>query len=679
MKISREWLSDFVDLGGISDQDLARRLTSIGHAVEGIESVDGDTVLEIEFTTNRIDAMSHLGLARELAAALGQTLQEPATRALNPAPEGVEVAIRIDAPQMCARYSALVIKGVRVGPSSEHVRRRLQAVGLRPINNVVDATNYVMLATGHPLHAFDLERLAGRAVIVRGGIEGETITTLDGVERRIDPQTIVISDAEKAVALGGVMGGSNSEITDATTELLLECAWFEPSMIRRTARRLGLKTDASYRFERGADQEDTLRALAMTYELIKAQGGGEINESIDVIPESRVTRSILLRPNILERATAGTVDPSRAGEILKAIGMDVTEVEGGTEAIIPSWRSDLTEEMDLIEEILRFEGYETIEARLPPVPTGDVRHDEVADLEETLRDDLVAAGLSEVVNYAFVHPEWNAAASDENGVALTNALNENISAMRVSAVPGLLETVQHNRAYGTRDGGIFEVGRTYHWKGEAVTEARVAAFVLFGNRPARWGEARTAWSYFDAKGIVERIGRRYGVTLSATVAEGGWVGKGADLVTADGRVLAVVGTPSRRLLDRFELRSDVVAGEIDLHVLASSRRAPAMKRVSKFPGVPTVVALLHGPDLTFGKIVSSIRALNVPHLREIGLWDRFAQPGSSEIKTAIGLWFQADDRSLTQEEVANESQILAETLTRDLGVRLANSERTGNP
>lgn len=674
MKISREWLNDFLDVSALSDDEIAQRLTSIGHAVEGIEKHGDDSVFEIEFTTNRIDAMSHQGLARELGAAIGRPIGEAAAGELYPSPEGVDVAIRIDAPQMCARYSALIIKGVKVGPSSERVRQRLEAVGLHSINNVVDATNYVMMAIGHPLHAFDLNRLAGRAVIVRGGIEGETITTLDGIERRIDPQTIVISDAEKAVALGGVMGGRNSEISESTTDLLLECAWFEPSMIRRTARRLGLKTDASYRFERGADPGDTLRALSMAAALIEAEAGGERGECIDVVSEPRPVRSILLRDELLERATANRIPRSEASELLRAIGMTSVEADHGLTVEIPSWRSDIFEEMDLVEELLRFHGYGSIDAELPRIPAGDVRHDAIADLEESVRDDLVAAGLAEVVNYAFVHPEWNEAISDEQPVAVTNALNENISSMRLSPIPGLLETVQHNRAYGTRDGAVFEVGRTYHWKGEQVTERRVAAFALFGNRPVSWGDTRAQWNYFDAKGIVERIARRYNVTLAASASDAGWLERGAALKTDDGALLACVGLPSRRLLDLFELRSDVIVAQVDLCALAEARRSPRMSPVSKFPGIPMVVPIMHGPDLRFGEIVDAIRGMEVPHLRDIGLWDRFVQPGSDEVKTAIGLWYQADDRSLTQEEVASANQAMAEKLTKRLGVRLANSQ-----
>src|SRR5207253_1380437 len=253
MKFSRAWLQDYIDLGGLSDEDLGRRFTDIGHAVEAMERHGDDTVFDLEVTTNRVDAMSHRGMARELAAALGRVVA-----GFSPPNGNLKVAatppqIRIDVPQMCHRYTALAIRGISIKPSPVKIARRLEAVGLRPINNVVDVTNYVMLALGHPLHAFDLDKLADATIIVRAGNRGEAIKNLDGEMRKIDSDTVVIADAKRAVALGGIIGGFDTEITQSTRNVLLECAWFDPSTIRRTARRLGIKTDASYRFERRVD------------------------------------------------------------------------------------------------------------------------------------------------------------------------------------------------------------------------------------------------------------------------------------------------------------------------------------------------------------------------------------------------------------------------------------------
>src|SRR5690349_521552 len=243
MKFSRDWLNDYVDLGGLSDAELGVRLTNIGHAVEAVDKHGDDTVFDLEVTTNRVDAMSHRGMARELAAALGKSVRAGFNRPAEAGRHTSTATIKIDAPQMCHRFSAMVIRNVAIKPSPPDISRRLEAVGLRPINNVVDATNYVMLALGHPLHAYDLDKLADATIIVRAGKAGESIRTLDGETRKIDAETVVIADGKRPIGLGGIIGGFESEITNATRNVLLECAWFDPSTIRRTARRLGIKTD----------------------------------------------------------------------------------------------------------------------------------------------------------------------------------------------------------------------------------------------------------------------------------------------------------------------------------------------------------------------------------------------------------------------------------------------------
>src|SRR4051812_45767615 len=313
MKFSREWLSDYVDLSDLSDDQLGVRLTEIGHAVESTESHGGDTVFDLEVTTNRVDAMSHVGMARELAAALGRETHVGRTLQSDLAADGrtgesdPRVIIRIEAPEMCARYTALAIRGITVKPSSPLVAKRLEAVGLRPINNIVDITNYVMVALGHPLHAFDMDRVSGQTIIVRRGKPRETMKTLDGEMRKIDPDTVVIADAQRAVGLGGIIGGFESEITASTRNVLLECAWFDPSTIRRTARRLGMKTDASYRFERRVDPNDTLFVISEAARMIVESGGGIAETPIDVVAAEVTPKTIRLRSTKLEEASAGSV------------------------------------------------------------------------------------------------------------------------------------------------------------------------------------------------------------------------------------------------------------------------------------------------------------------------------------------------------------------------------------
>ena len=662
MKLSRDWLSDSVDLSGLSDTDLADRFPQIGHAVDSVEKHGDDTVFDLEITTNRIDAASHVGMARELAAALGRGAPalSPASSAKSAAGGGSAPLVRIDAPEMCRRYTALVIRGVNIKPSPHHITTRLEAVGLRPINNVVDVTNYVMMALGHPLHAFDLDKLAGPAIIVRAGKPNESMKSLDNEMRKIDPQTVVIADAQRAVALGGIIGGFESEITNATKNVLLECAWFTPGVVRRTARRLGIKTDASYRFERGVDPNDTVAAAQMAAQMIVELAGGKAEAPIDVVAVETKPVALRLREAKLAEASAGMIGLGYALDLFRRLGFDARPVEGAIEVTVPTYRGDIHEEIDLIEEVLRFYGLNKIPSALPRLTTGDVRREAVDVAEDRIRDLMVGCGLTEVVNYAFYRRQYNATFSTDQPVDITNALSENLDAMRLSLLPGLLENIAFNRAYGTREGSLFEVGRTYHRDGARVREVQRAAFVLYGKA-----------DFFDAKGIVEQITQRFHVEASYSRSEKPYLqsGKQASAWLGDQEV-ATIGVLTRDVLQMFDIKGEVIAGEIAVEPLTASTAEWKMTPVARFPGVPMILAVTHGADLEYQKLIDAIRSFKVPYLHEVGLWDRFVPENSNTIKTTLGMWYQAFDRSLTQDEVTALQQQLASRLAAALPVQI---------
>jgi phenylalanyl-tRNA synthetase beta chain len=673
MKLSRRWLSDYIDLSNLADDELVRRLTDIGHALEALEKQGDDTVFDLEITTNRVDAMSHLGMARELSAALGRELIAPRTpRSLANARDDKAVKIRVEAPHMCRRYTALAIRGVTIKPSPPAVQRRLEAVGLRPINNVVDATNYAMLSLGHPLHAFDLDKLAEATIIVRAGNRGEKIKSLDGETRAIDPQTVVIADARRPVALGGIIGGFDSEITNGTRNVLLECAWFEPAVIRRTARRLGLKTDASYRFERGVDPNDTVAASLLAAKLIVESGGGNAEAPIDIVAVETKPETARLRTTKLREASGGVIGIDFAIELFRRMQFGVRRTTDEIEVTVPTYRRDIHEEMDLVEEVLRFYGLNNVPAALPRLTTGDVRREPGDVLEDQLRQILVGCGLSEAINYAFIRPQYNALFTGEKPVTVTNALSENVSAMRLSLLPGLLDTVVFNRSYGTRDGAFFEVGRTYHRQGERVREHRRLALVMFGSIGSHWGEAKRPVDFFDVKGVVEQIGDALHVPLTFAPSEEPWLrtGRRAGVWLAN-RTLAGVGFLTSEILQTFGIKGDVAAVEIDVEALLQSIGDWKMQPVPRFPGVPMILAVTHAPDLQYQRLIETIRSFAVPYLHEVGLRDRFLPEGEKNVvKTTLGMWYQAFDRSLTQEEVSALQQQLAARLTQTLPVRL---------
>jgi phenylalanyl-tRNA synthetase beta chain len=672
MKFSRQWLNDYVDLSDLSDDQLGVRLTEIGHAVEATESHGEDTVFDLEITTNRVDAMSHIGMARELAAALGRSTKAMATSP-STASAGSSATIRIEAPEMCARYTALAIRNITVKPSSPLVARRLEEVGLRPINNIVDITNYVMVALGHPLHAFDLDRVSGQTIIVRRGKPGETVKSLDGEMRKIDADTVVIADAQRPVGLGGIIGGFESEITAATKNVLLECAWFDPSTIRRTARRLGLKTDASYRFERRVDPNDTLAVISEAARMIVESGGGIAEVPIDIVAAEVKPKSIRLRSARLHEASAGSVGIGYALDLFRRLGFDTEQVHDGLLVTVPTYRGDIFEEMDLIEEVLRFFGLNNVPAELPRVTTGDVRREAADVAEDAIRDVLVGCGLSEVVNYSFIRPEWNALASDEQPIAITNALSEAIAAMRLSLVPGMLDTVVFNRSYGTRDGALFEVGRTYHRAGDRVREHHRVAVVLYGSIGTFWGDAKRPADFFDIKGIVEQIASKMHVAVTFAASDQGWLRSGKRAIAWHGdQQVANVGFLAAEVLQAFGIKGDVAVADIDVEaMIASSDTEWKMAPVARFPGVPMILALTHGRDLEYQRIIDTIHSFGVPFLHEVGLRDRFVPEGTDDIiKTTLGMWYQAFDRSLTQEEIASHHHQLASRLAAMLPVKL---------
>jgi phenylalanyl-tRNA synthetase beta chain len=675
MKISRDWLGDYVDLTDLSDDEIARRMTEIGHAVDSVERVAGDTVFDVEFTSNRVDAMSHLGLARELAAGFGRSLLfESMERPAETSGE-TDFEIRIEEPALCSRYTALLIEGVNVRPSGSRVQQRLEAVGLRPINNVVDATNYVMLAVGHPLHAFDADRLKQRSIIVRRGKPGETIRSLDGETRKLDDQTAVIADGSSAVGIGGVIGGAESEIGSSTRNVLLECAHFDAASIRRTARRLGMRTDASYRFERGVDPNDTVATALLAAAHIIAEGGGRARFPRDVVARAVAPLTVVLRSETLPAASGGAVGMGYALELFRGLGMECQSVADGLRVIVPTYRGDIHEESDLVEEVLRFFGFNNIPPSLPRVTTGDVRSDPVRETEERVRSLLSGCGLNEAITYAFVPPHWNELFSDEESLNLDNALTENISSMRLSIIPGLIEAAVYNRSYGTRDGALFEVGRTYHRHGSAILERPSVAFVMFGAAAGHWGDTRRPADFFDVKGVIETLLERSHISAQVQPLERKWLKKGQGaMATAGGREMARFGQVNRETLHGLGMKGELFAAELDLDLFAGGGTGWKMTQVSRYPGLPMVVGLMHGRDLPYARLIAEVERMKLPYVHEVGIRDRYAPDASSEeVKTTLGVWYQAADRSLTQEEVAGIHQQLVERLTAVLPVRVAAS------
>ncbi|HYJ46301.1 MAG TPA: phenylalanine--tRNA ligase subunit beta, partial [Pyrinomonadaceae bacterium] len=484
MNISYNWLTE-LSATELNPRELAELLTRIGLAVEVVHEVAGDSVLEIDLTSNRPDCLSHLGVAREVVAASGGRL------ALNAdAPKRVEeraeslTGVEIQDPDLCPRYSARIVRNVTIKPSPDWLVKRLEAIGQRAINNVADITNYVLHEQGQPLHAFDLAKLAEHRIVVRKALGGEKLKTLDGVERSLDPEMLVIADASRAVALAGVMGGEDSEIADSTRDVLIESAYFNPASVRRTSKLLGLRTEASYRFERGVDYAGVLRAQERCVALICELAGGTATENaIDIYPRHIEPPMVSLRPERVKALTGLEVGTDEMLRILLALGFVQRDAmsslgSAGFQAtgrtltfIAPTWRVDVEREEDLVEEVARHAGYEKITTELPASGlAGEYQPSERK--RRALRGALVSSGYDEAISFSFIDAEHDerfqllpGLVKSEEGegrfVTLTNPIIEGVTRMRPSLLAGVLDALRNNFNHGTRDVRLFETGRVF--------------------------------------------------------------------------------------------------------------------------------------------------------------------------------------------------------------------------
>lgn len=620
-----------------------------------------DSVLEVEITPNRPDCLSVVGVARELSALTGAPFRLPEIAVKESGDSVSDLArVRIDAPDLCARYTVRVINDLRVGPSPAWMAARLRAVGLRPISNVVDVTNYVLWELGHPLHAFDHATVREATIIVRRAGRGERFRTLDGQERELDDSTCVIADPARAIGLAGVMGGANTEVTEGTTRVLLESAWFDPATTRRTSRALGLRTDAAYRFERGADVEALVSASDRAAQLMADLGGGTVARGmIDVYPSPRVRPRVRLRMSRVERVLGIAPPRAEARRILVGLGLPVKDHGDDLEVDVPSFRRDLAIEDDLVEEIIRVWGYDKIPSTLQPTTVHLVERPASLRQAEAVRRALVAAGLSEVVGSTFTDPPHAAALpTSSDPLALVNPLSQDAALLRHHPLVGVLGAVALNLRRQQAGVRLFEIGRTYERRESGKPEEpRWATLALSGTRgePA-WYRPTEGMDVYDAKGLAEHALRALGVT--AVVRTGGALSGFEDdrhgsLVAADGTVLADFGEVAPRVRGAFDIDAPVFAAVLSLDALAT--RPPASIRYEALPRYPAVqrdVAFVidAGSEVTAAGIESAMRELSGALLRGLTLFDLFRFP-DGRLSLAWRLTFQAEDRTLTDDEV----------------------------
>jgi phenylalanyl-tRNA synthetase beta chain len=677
MKISINWLKEFVDVESAPRQ-LKSDLTMIGLNTESFTQVDDDWVLDVEVTTNRPDCLSHYGVARELATLYRQTLKRAEVAVMESGPPALgAAAIEIADPDLCARYCGRVVQDVEVGPSPDWLVKRLEAVGQRSINNVADITNYVLMELGHPLHAFDLSRLRRQKIIVRRAKPGESLRTLDGVNRTLAHENLVIADGERPVALAGVMGGEDSAISSSTHSVLLESAWFEPVSIRRTSKAQGLHTEASHRFERGADIEMAPLALDRTAALIEELAGGKVlHGMIDVFPRPNHRQDLVLRRSEILRILGAEVSWEEVERILRGLGFQ-PERRGqeGWRVSPPSFRLDVSQEIDLIEEVARHFGYDRLPARVRPVPPR-VERDMTRDKILTVSSLLVTLGYHEIITPAMVDPAESERFASCTPVMLANPLSQDASGMRTSAVPSMLRAIGWNLDRSLGDVKLFEMGKTYSTNSQGSPEER--RVLMLGStghrRPASIYDNEVNLDFFDLKGDVETILTAFDVPnltfepSGPSYYEEGFSGR----ISTQGATLVAIGALCQDLGREYKLRQAVWIAEFDLErLLGFSLRSRRFQPLSKFPAVERDFSLIVPDAVPYAHVSEAIIGLAAEETSDFRPVDHFRSGSipAQHYSLLLRVTFQSNTHTLKSEEVAALGQRLLAALE-PLGIRL---------
>lgn len=667
MFISHEWLKELTETR-LSPPELRERLTMVGLAIDAVEEHGADAVLDVEVPSNRPDCLSHVGIAREVTVIENGVLRIPAGEQIRSEGRAENfTSVEIKDPDLCPRYAARLVRGVKIGPSPDWLAKRLETIGQRPINNVADITNYVLHELGQPLHAFDFQKLGGQRIVVRRATPGEKLTTLDGVERELTPDTLVIADAEKPVALAGIMGGEESEISTQTTDVLIESAYFDPHSVRQTARKLGMDTEASRRFERGADCEGVLRAQQRCVQLICELAGGVATEdAIDVYPHPFPPRVVNLRPERVPGLTSLTVPDAEIVRILTGLGFEqLVSTDDRLSFKVPSWRIDVEQEEDLVEEVARHTGYEKIASELPPSSaSGEYQPTELQ--LRSLRRALNAFGFDEAINFSFIQQENrfelipSLAGHEDDQPQLANPIIEDAAWMRSTLLPGLLHSVRHNLNHGIRDVRLFEVGRIFSTTiaKELPQETFALGIVATGGAlEENRAQPERELDFFDLKGALEAAIDWMNLgSLSFSPAEVRHLraGQSALIKSSDGTPLGTIGRLAEPVAASYKFRQPVYVMELDLSALLSGpAKVIQYSPLPRYPSVVRDISILVNREVALDQIFAAVSEQQVADCRSVKLVGTFegGTIQASKRSVTLRLEYRSDERTLRDEEV----------------------------
>ena len=677
MKISYEWLREYVNTK-IRAENLASLLTMAGHEVTSVEHKGNDFIFEIEVTPNRADCLCHIGMAREVSCITKKSLKLPAA-SIQTKKKIKQIRLDLKDKDACAYYSARVISGARVSQSPKWLMKKIESIGLRPVNNIVDITNFVLFETGEPLHAFDLDKIKGDEIIIRRARAGERIATIDGSIRTLEPHMLVIADIERPIAIAGVMGGKDTEVTEDTKNILLEAAYFNPIVIRRTALSLGLSTDSSYRFERGVDLLNIVPASNRAASLICGIAKGDAGDIVDAGVKEKEINNITLRPQRVNKILGAKLSLQQIKDILSRLGFK-SKGTSFLEVTAPSFRGDVTREADLIEEIARIYGYENIASAAPNIITTDedTASKDMVEKKDIAKGLLTSLGFNEVITYSLVSRQLieRIGLPQEGVIEIKNPLSKEQEVMRPSLLQGLIKTVSYNISRQIQDIKIFELSNTYFLKEGIYNEEPFLSFAYYSKTHKKEKEQSLAKEgIFYLKGVITTLCERLGTAdVGFETTQHPILVPSETLAVLSGTsMVGTIGRVKTEIAQAFDIKEKLFVAELNFNTLAAFSNLNRFYRpLPRFPYSYRDISFGIDEKIPYKDIINLVRSRGGPLVERIELLSEYhgEQIQKGRRGLAVRVIYQSKDRTLTEEEVNKLDTEIREKITKALGAAI---------
>ncbi|MFH1825204.1 MAG: phenylalanine--tRNA ligase subunit beta [Candidatus Firestonebacteria bacterium] len=676
MKITYNWLRDYVDLN-LSPEKLCDKFNSIGLNVASFSPIGNDDFYyDLEILPNRPDCLSIIGLARVLSAILNKSLKLPKFKIKEDKKTKINeyIKVQIKTPNLCLRYSARVVFNLKIKESPIWMQVRLKSVGIKSINNVVDVTNYVLMETGHPLHAFDYDLITGKTILIRNANEDEEIITLDGISRKLSPEMLVISDKKKAIALAGIMGGQETEISSNTSNILLECAYFNPINIRKTSKMLNLSTESSYRFERGVDYEGLVYGLnRATYLIQKLAEGNVVSDYVDLYPKKITPIKIKTRYTRVNKILGSNIKKQEMISCCQRLGFIVSKKTNDYFAVqVPSFRTEIYKEIDIIEEIAQIYGYDKIKESIPKIElkvfpgklNNKLDDQRKSPWEDFIRENLVSQGLNEAINFSFMSKNWfdKMGLLKENPlvkglIGITNPLNENWNTLRSTLLPGLLGNVALNvGSCGNKNVKIFETGKVFFQKDNFLEEFKSLGIIITGNIHEKgWLQKDESVSFYYLKGVIEYLFKNLNIEfkLQNDLNEIFQSNCSTSIVVKDEKI-GICGEISKNIIEALDMKGNVYYSEIKLPLIEGyANFSKTYSALAKFPGVRRDISFIINNNISAQKISEHLKSFKNDLVEKIDIIDVYEgkQIGDGKKSLTYSIIYRSLDRTLTDKEV----------------------------